>query len=460
MANTRLHPQRQRFLRYLPPMTIAGLCLLVSAQPVSAQENPETFVHLDTITVTAAKRDTTVRDIPASISVKDGIFLEEHQIRTSDDIARLVPNLFYKKAISGDGFVARGISTIDTSLVSPMGLYIDDVSYPLSYMQSRFLFNVERVEVLKGPQSTLYGKNSSAGVINVVLPVPGNAPKARAFFEAGNYQTLSAGVAASGPVVEDRLFWGITATGLDTDGYMENQTTGADDVSDDRHLMMRGVLRWTPSDALDISLSLDATDQDRGISDLRYEDGLWATERFKTYSNEADQAKHNTFNQTLRIIYDLTAMDLTSITGHQAFDREMILDFDRTPVPLGSTHIDLNQDNWSQEFRLSGSTDFSMDWLAGLFASREELDNDWALNHISPAMANCRASHSTSDSVALFGQSHPGPHPQSSTRQQGCALTTTALQGSRTIQEQAAPTSLIVIYPRQSGYPCSPSPIP
>lgn len=390
---------------YLKPMTIIGLCFLAPTLTVSASEPPETVIHLDTITVTAAKRDTAAREIPASITVKDGIFLEEHQIRTSGELARMVPNLYFKKAMSGDAFVARGISTIDTALVSPMGLYIDDVPYPLSFMQSRFLFNVERVEVLKGPQSTLYGKNSSAGVINVVLPVPTNEPNAKAFFETGNYQTMSAGVAASGPIFEDRLFWGITATGLDTKGYMENQISGADDIADDRHLMMRGVLRWTPIKELDTSLSLSGTDQDKGISNLRYEDGPWKTKRFKAYSNEKDQAEQNSFNQTLRIIYDFAAMDLTSITAHQRFDREMTLDFDRTPVPLGFSHIDLNQDSWSQEFRLTGATTFSMDWLLGLYAGREELDNDWTLKHINPAMANRRISNSSSDSVALFGQS-------------------------------------------------------
>ncbi len=130
----------------------AELLILATIFPASAENAKETTgFELETITVTAAKRETAVEEIPASVTVKDGAFLENHEIRTTDELARIVPNLFFKKATSGNAFVARGISTIDTALVSPMGLYINDVAYPLSYMQSQPFFGVERIEVLRNP---------------------------------------------------------------------------------------------------------------------------------------------------------------------------------------------------------------------------------------------------------------------------------------------------------------------
>jgi len=80
------------------------------------------------------------------------------------------------------------------------------------------------------------------------------------------------------------------------------------------------------------------------------------------------------------------------------------MDFDRSPVPLGHALVDLTQDSWSQEFRVSGSQT-KLDWLGGVYASRETLDNTWALDHVNPAMANRRVSDTTTQSLALFGQS-------------------------------------------------------
>ena len=393
-----------RYLWYL--MVVLFVVFIANTQALAAESRntSEVPTAIEKITVTAGKRQSLARDFPGSISVKDNLFLEEHQALTTDAMTRFIPNLFYKKAVSGDAFVARGISTIDTSLFSPMGLYINDVAYPLSYMQSRFLFDVMQVEVLKGPQSTLYGKNSSSGVINVVLTEPGNEFYGRTLLEAGSYNTFYGGMAAGGPVIKDKLFWGMSASGLDTDGYMENQTTGADDVSDDRHVSARGTLRWTPNEALSASFFMDGQDRDTGVSDLRFEDGPFATEPFKVVSNGPDRSCQDSLGQALRISYQGRST-ITSITAHQRFNRDMIMDFDRSPMPLGHALVDLTQDSWSQEFRVSGNSEKLLNWLAGVYASRETLDNTWALNHVNPVMANRRVSDSTTHSLALFGQS-------------------------------------------------------
>lgn len=221
---------------------------LILAVPTFAEESKTTEnIQLEPMTVTATKRETAVEEIPASTNIKDSAFLEKHHVHATENLARFVPNLHFKKATSGNAFVARGISTIDTALVSPMGLYVNDIAYPLSYMQSQLLFDVARVEVLRGPQSTLYGKNSSSGVINVVLPDPGNDFHGKALLEYDSNQTILAGGSARGPIVKDKLFLGLTATFLNTEGYMENQLTG-DDSADDQSLQWQTASLGTRAD--------------------------------------------------------------------------------------------------------------------------------------------------------------------------------------------------------------------
>lgn len=391
------------FFKKLVPWLFTAVFLSIGWPVAPVWCKPE--VEIDPVVVTANKRESLAHEISGSISISDIEFLEDHQVTDTGEMARFIPNLFYKEAASGDAFVSRGISTMDTSLFSPMGLYVDDIALPLSHMQSQHLFDVERVEILRGPQSTLYGKNSSSGVINEVLVKPDNEIQARAMVGAGNYNTWTGGAMVSGPVKKDRLFYGLSVSESRSDGYLENQLTGFDKAGDDEHLAARGTLRWTPSERMDLSFVLDGTDRDSGLGDLRFENGPFATQRFKVYSNIDDRSEQDSLGQSLHWNYRFSSAELISITSHRRFNRTFKMDFDRTPVALGHAHVDLEQDSWSQEFRLTSTADSTWSWLTGLYAGRETLDNTWALNHVNPGIANQRISDSKSDSIALFGQS-------------------------------------------------------
>lgn len=360
---------------------------------------------LETITVTASKRESLANEFPGSISITDAEFIDDHQIRTTQDLAGFIPNLYYKHATSGDAFVCRGISTIDTSLFSPMGLYVNDTAFPLSYMQMQPLMDVARVEVLRGPQSTLYGKNSSSGVINVVLAEPDSKVRARVLAEAGSYNTRHAQASLSGPLTEDTLFYRMAVSRFSSDGFAENMLSRDDEAAGDETLSARGTLKWTPAGNLSLSLSLDGTDRDLGLGALRYESGPYATDRFKVSSNGPDRAEQDALGQSFKVEYGFGDLDFMSISSHRQFDRVALMDFDRSPVALGYSHIDLDQESWTQEFRLSSSTATPLSWLLGLYASRHDLDNAWQLNHVNPAIANRRFSQTDTEGIALFGQS-------------------------------------------------------
>ena len=392
------------FNKRLSPLVSAAMILAVAAGAMTAAAS-ET-VQLDTVVVTAEKKQGLAREVPASISVVDSRELEEQNIRTTQEMTRLVPNLFFKTATSGDAFISRGISTLDTSLHSPMGFYIDDVAFPLSYMQAQPLFDIERIEVLQGPQSTLYGKNSSSGVINVVTAVQGNETRVRVMLEAGSYKTLTGGAMVGGALKKDTLFYTISALKSLSDGYMDNSTLGTDTASEDDSFLGRASLRFTPNKDFDLTLSLDGTDRDQGLDDLRYLDGPWATKAHTVINNQESRADQDSLGQSLKATYHFNGADLVSVTSHQDFNRTHLMDSDRNPAALGVSHIDLSRESWAQEFRLcsSGSPGVFSSWLLGAYGSREQIDNAWQLEHMNPNIANRRMTDSDGDSLALFGR--------------------------------------------------------
>ena len=185
-----------------------GLALGAQAQKAEHTTNAtEPAPHLlETVRVTATKRSEDAQSVPASISALRAETLEDMSAQKLGEAVRALPNVHLKQATSGSALVIRGLSTIDTSLYNSGGLYVDGVARPLTYMQNLELMDVERIEVLRGPQGTLYGRNSDAGIVNVVLRQPGQEPSARIFANYGSYNSLHTGAGFSAPLDFQDLF--------------------------------------------------------------------------------------------------------------------------------------------------------------------------------------------------------------------------------------------------------------
>ena len=186
---------------------------------------------------------------------------------------------------------------------------------------------------------------------------------------------------------------------------MENTILDSDTASDNDSFAGRASLRFTPSEDLDLTLALDGTDQEKGLDDLRYLDGASATPALKVLNNQASRADQDSFDQSLNVKYSFRGMDLVSVTSHQDFNRQHTMDSDRSAMALGVSHIDVDRESWSQEMRLSSSSnDFFSSWLLGVYAAMESLDNNWELDHVRAALANTRVTETDTDRLALFGQ--------------------------------------------------------
>jgi iron complex outermembrane receptor protein len=388
-------------LLFFPALCAAESSLPALGQSSSGKADP---YLLEKITVTAGKRESALKDYPGSVSVVSETDLKKKGAWDLTEALQLVPNAYMKNTTSGNAVIIRGLSTIDTSLFSPAGLYVDDVAYPLSYMQDLDLMDVERLEVLRGPQGTLYGANSESGVINVVLTRPGPEVRAKANAEYSNYNSLRLAASASGPVYQDKLFIGASALRATTDGYVTNLTRNDDQAAKREATGGRLVLRYLPSQAWDLSLTMDGRNKNLGLGALRYLTGPNKTNAYEVKSNAPDVAHENTLGQNLRVKFSGKWADFISITSHRGYGYDFIMDIDRSAIPMGQSEVDLDLGSWSQEFRLNSKRPGPLAWLVGAYGKHDNLDVTMQRNFAMAARSYKLKTESSLQSSAAFGQ--------------------------------------------------------
>ena len=243
---------------------------------------PQIFAReltLDALTVTAQKREENVQDVPMTIDLFTEMNLEDYGLADMSDVVMQSANVFMKTNTAESPIIIRGISSFKSAIFSPAGFYVDDVSYPLSYMTNPDLLDIRRIEILKGPQGTLYGRNTLSGLVNVVTRKPDNQVRGRLNLDLATYDAdnngmrYRAGGSLAGPLVADRLFMGLSFQGLESDGSRTDIATDDDRTAKERHLDGRGTLRYTPTPDLDISFTVSGGDYEDGFGVYRLVNG-------------------------------------------------------------------------------------------------------------------------------------------------------------------------------------------
>lgn len=338
---------------------------------------------LETITVTAQKKKENVQESPTSVSVFTNEQIEESGAENTREILRYAPNVYVKDSGSYYQTTIRGVSGFITATHSAAGYYVDDVSLPAVFMQNPELLDVERVEVLKGPQGTLYGRNSESGVINIVTRQPGNQARGRVFNEVSFYDTNhgyspgnKTGVNVSGPIVEDRLYMGFAGTWNYNNGFVKNDAVNDDKARRVNTVNGRGVLRWTPVEEWDVALTVDGND-----SRDKFAFGRYLTGAFKNKPQHVDMdgrhfRDYNGNGQALRAKYSGKDFDFVSITGRRSYDEKFMNDMDLTSYPIFQGTMREKERFWSQEMRLSSpeETKSPFKWLSGVYLFKEDMD--------------------------------------------------------------------------------------
>ncbi len=342
---------------------------------------------LDEITVTATlRRDTTVRRLPASIAVLDQATLESAAVQHFEELVALVPNLNW----SGEGsraryFQVRGSGELEQYEGAPnasVGFIIDDIDFS-DIGGIATTFDMDRVEVLRGPQGTRYGANALAGLVYAQSAPPPEVAEVRTEALAGSDGTRGVGLAAGGPVpgTAESLAYRLAFQQYASDGFQRNADLGRDDTDERDELTARGKLRWRPAPGWQADLTGLYVDLDNGYD-------AWTLDNsFTTRADQPGQDTQRTTAGSLRVTGPVgAAADLVSITG--VADSDILYSFDSDwgnaalwapDVYAFSQRTDRARRTFNQELRLvstpAGRLGGRLDWLAGLYALRLSEDN-------------------------------------------------------------------------------------
>jgi iron complex outermembrane recepter protein len=368
----------------------------VYCQPVRAAESTPT-PGLEEIVVTAAKREQTLQDVPISVSVTSEATIEQAHIKDLIDLQSVVPSLKVQQfnAVGQTNFLIRGFGngSGNDGIESSVGVFVDGVYRSRTSSALDDLPDVERIEVLRGPQSTLFGKNVSAGAINIVTAKPQFTLGGDAELDFGNYSYKQARGSITGPLT-DTLAVRVSGNADLRDGYLTNTTTG-DDVNNRDRKSVRGDILWTPTDALSLRVIGDYNvihERCCGVVSLLNGPAtqfIGAPPPYGLGKPISDPA--NKFNNDIAFNTDPTnrlygkgvsaQLDwktaigtLTSITAYRNQTNQSIQDVDFTGADLANKNQPNKISTFTQEIRLASTGDGPLNWLVGGFFDHEKLN--------------------------------------------------------------------------------------
>ena len=412
----------------------ASLCALASQMPTVAQEAEEapaadSSLKLGSIVVTAQRREESINDVPMSIQAFSEDTLDALRVDSVDDLQSVVPSFSVSQSYQGvPTYTLRGIgfNTINLSATSTVGTYVDEVAYPFPFMNSGPVFDIERIEVLKGPQGTLFGRNTTAGLINMVTNKPSDEFEAQVSADVGNYDTWNLEGMVNLPLSDKaQARFAIRSENSD-EGWQESISRGEDRGTKDK-LGFRAALALQPTENLDIDVSyngwrntsdtiggqaigltpntdptftvpgtsgpsttslFNAVDPVTGLSLVNFinsnfptsaEQADWAPNYARTTDgigiNGVDgpleeDSKFDALKLGIRYGFD-NGLNLVSLTGYNKLEREAILDWSGAPFAVLLQDIDGEIKSFSQELRLEGETG-KANWLVGAYYGKDE----------------------------------------------------------------------------------------
>jgi outer membrane receptor protein involved in Fe transport len=364
------------------------------------------LAQVDVITVTAQKREQTLQEAPVSVAAVTGEQLEQSQIRDAADLQTLVPSLRVAEFATSTNteFSLRGIGTssFNPGLEPSVGVFIDGVYRPRSGSAINDLLSVERVEVIRGPQSTLFGRNTPAGVVSVITQQPEYEFGYVAELTHGNYNTNIARASVTGPL-SDTMAFRIDGSMHQNDGYMD-AVDGREINNRSRHTW-RAQLLWNPGDNTEVRIIGDygGIDENCCAAPFAYYDpidqgalvGLGGTAVPADPDGGDLIAIDGNLNTNLvtkgvsvEVNHDYDAFTLTSITAFRNYDEDQNFDADFSDLDLVSLrHIQNEYDSFTQEFRITSTGDNFIDWMGGAFYYNNRLSYSNATPYGSDARA-------------------------------------------------------------------------
>ena len=385
-------------------------------EPASPEAQSSEAANDDkTIVVTAQRREQSLQDVPIAISAFNAKSLLNTGTTNIETLGNITPGLNVAGSRGSSTFYLRGVGsrTNGAGETNSVAVYIDGVYQPSSQAGAFSFPDVERIEVLKGPQGTLFGQSATGGLVHIITRRPSFSSEGEVRLSYGNYDTFSGQAYLSGGLT-DTVAASISLNAVHQgDGFGENLTTGIDS-SRRREWSTRGKILWTPTPDTEVLLSGNyAKDRtDYGISSLPPgRPGILGfvgpDNPFDTFGNAQEFPTVENYGTSLRIEHDFGPVTLTSTSAYNRLSRETVFDQDQTPVAFVDAYVFERSENWQQELLLSGSTK-KLDWAFGVIHFEDVAGVD-PVTIVPPPLRPLgrrieRVSTQSLSSTAVFGQ--------------------------------------------------------
>lgn len=401
----------------------AGCCLSVmAASSAFAQTAPED--ESDQIVVTAERRESRLLETPLAVAAIPTIQLERQGIASLEDVQAVTPNLTFGQFSNFSLVSLRGIGTdFGTISAEPsVATFQDGVYQGASSAQTVPSFDLARIEVLRGPQGTLYGRNSTGGAINFITRDPSPANEANAALVVGDYERITADLGISGPLTADGTLAGRLSVRYDTrGGYRDNDFLGNE--SDDLDAQsIAGSLLIQPGEATSIMLRGDYTNRDTAQPYERIDDSLGFNTIFggsftpdpadtTHFRNNIDpRTNAEVWGVSATASFDFSGATLRSITAYRENNLTSFEDWDGSDGDILLVDDADTVQQFTQEFNLFGTAaDGALDWLVGAFYYSSEGTTFFDLSGgVITAFFSANTltfdAAQESESIAVFGQ--------------------------------------------------------
>jgi outer membrane receptor protein involved in Fe transport len=394
----------QRPLRKTLLTSVAATATLFGAGAYAQQADDDGFA-LEEIIVTASKRPQTLQSTPIAVSVTGADTIEKARVLDISDLQSIVPSLRVTtlQTSSNTNFVIRGFGNgANNAGIEPsVGIFIDGVYRSRSAAAIGDLPRLQRVEVLRGPQSTLFGKNASAGVISVVTAAPSYESEGRVEVQYGNYdQKLVKAYVTGG--LSDTFAMSLSGSWNKRDGYIESLDAGVPDLNDRDRFNVRTQALWEPTESVTFRLIADYSEIDEvccGVTNIVNGPTAGIIQALGgvvlddanpfSYTSPITEIPVNKIEDggiSLQADVDFDGWSLTSISSYRSNDSLNDSEPDYTSLEiLDSAFNEANIDTYTQEIRFTSTGDNVVDWMFGGFYFKEDITQVQGLEYGSAA---------------------------------------------------------------------------
>lgn len=412
---------------------LAASAAAASAQTANAQSGTGAQAGgLSEVVVTAQRREQSAQSVGVALTVLSGETLVQRGVTNINQLQYAAPNLSIVPAFGGGqpNFRLRGVGFDDyaSNNTSTVGVYVDEVAYPLPIQTQGLLFDASRVEVLRGPQGTLYGRNTTGGAVNFITNRPTDSFHAGGDVEIGNYDSLNAQGYVSGPIT-DTLSGRLSAQTIQGGGWQHNRVTGQE-LGSANKTAVRGQLQWQATPTLSFLLNAHFA-QDRseatglylfkpfatgipGIGTIPADTnhsvtGWGASSSFASIIGVSPDAKPFRHNDSggvdLTTKWDLGATKLTSVTAYEVLNRHEYNDWDASSAADAGVFFGSKVRVFSEELRLSSPDTSKIKWVGGVYYDHETLDEAFISDFAQAFGFVADTSYKqTAESYSAFGQ--------------------------------------------------------